>query len=106
MTAIHFPQPVHVANTTFNSDNAKSLNFAAFKAFNAFNASFRRENRVLRVDDARAVISQSDPAEMGGTVGFKTHWVFKRKKDGVVWEGETMYVASIFLIPSIRGSDD
>lgn len=62
-----------------------------FNAFKEFNTTFRDNFFALRIVDRKPVVSKSHKDGKGGVVGFATSWLFEQKKDGALFDGNTMY---------------
>jgi hypothetical protein len=72
-----------------------------FNAFKKFNTTFRENFFALRIVDRKPVVFKSDKhGGKGGVVGFATSWLFEQKKDGALFDGDTMYGFDIQQIPS------
>lgn len=65
-----------------------------FNAFRHFNTRFREQFFALRIVDRKPVVFEADEHGRGGVVGFATSWLFERKKDRKLFDGDTMYVAT------------
>lgn len=73
----------------------ENLTVQTMHSFQAFNTIFRHEFLALKITDRKPVVFTSDPAGKEGMVGFATSWLFERKKDGKLFDGDTIEIFEV-----------